>query len=191
MTHLEETLKPDVRRRAIVDAAIALADSEGLVAVTMRAVAGRLGVGTMTLYSYVEAKDELLDLMLEELSGEMLLDEPVPSDWREALTAIAKRTRAVLEAHPWMFKAATREPGLGVNFLRHVEQSRAAVASLALDNEATAAILAAVDDYTLGHALRARVRRRLARPQPDAGFERGLEWLLDGIEAWLRERPTR
>jgi AcrR family transcriptional regulator len=165
----------DTRRQAIVGAALALADSDGVVAVTMRGVAERLGLGTMTLYSYVGGKDELIDRMVDAVVGEMLVPEPMPPDWRGALRAIALRTHDVFARHPWIFETARRPRGANVR--RHVEQSLAAVAPLGADEATAAAILAAVDDYTIGHALRAH--------GPQSDFERGLGWLLDGIAAEL------
>ena len=197
--------RSDVRRQAIVSAAVALADSDSLAAVTMRSVAARLGVGTMTLYSYVSSKDDLFELMVDEVNREMLVPEPLPSHWRDALRAIALRTRDAIERHPWIFalRAQRRQPREGVNMRRHVEQSRAAVASLGLEGPTAWAILAAVDDYTLGYSVRRQAQRRIARQArgPEGGgagrpapvlrgprasnFELGLEWLLDGIEAAL------
>jgi AcrR family transcriptional regulator len=158
--------RSDVRRQAIVDAAVALADSDGVAAVTMRNVAERLGVGTMTLYSYVTDKHELLDLMGDEVSRSMLLPEPLPRDWRVALRQIALRTHHVLDRHPWIFDARSPRPRHRINTMRHVEQSLEAVAPLGLDPDTTVAVLMAVDDYTLGHAVRKHARRRMFGDRP-------------------------
>jgi AcrR family transcriptional regulator len=172
--------RSDVRRQAIVDAAVALADSEGVAAVTMRNVAERLGVGTMTLYSYVADKHELLDLMSDEVSRSMLVPEPLPGDWREALRQIALRTRDALDRHPWIFDARSPRPRHRINTMHHVEQSLEAVAPLGVDQDTAAAVLMAVDDYTLGHAVRKHVRQRLVRdraatPPVDPAVERAFE----------------
>ena len=100
-------------REEIVHAALAVADDEGFEAVSMRNVAARLGVGTMTLYSYVSSKEDLLDLMFDEVMSELLLPEPLPEDWRGALTAIAQRTRGVWSRHPWMASSIGERSGLG------------------------------------------------------------------------------
>jgi AcrR family transcriptional regulator len=235
--------RSEIRRQAIVDAAVALANSSGLAAVTMRNVAERLGVGTMTLYSYVPSKDELIDLMVDESNRAMLVPPPLPGHWRDALRAISLRTRSAFEQHPWMLDAPPLRIHQRINFLRHVEQSLEAVAPLGLDHETNTALLSAVDDYTLGYTVRSQRRKRIARnvraaaargkPRPHEGwasdpvivaaleagelprlleifggedsahggaakprplmppqadFERGLDWLLDGIEAWLTTR---
>jgi AcrR family transcriptional regulator len=155
------------RRQEIVAAAMELADREGLDAVSMRNIAERLGVGTMTLYGHVSGKDEVLDLMSDEISREMLVPEPVPEHWRAALRAIAVETRATIARHPWVPGAMWRRRTPRVNTMRHVEQSLGALASLDVDGPTTAKILMAVDDYVLGHALRAHARETVTRDAPD------------------------
>src|ERR1700760_4064641 len=100
--HVERPQAPATSRQEIVEAAVKLADQEGIEAVSMRRLAERLGVGTMTPYTYVESKEELLDLMRDEVARAMLVPEPLPGDWREALRQIALRTRDALESNPWM-----------------------------------------------------------------------------------------
>jgi AcrR family transcriptional regulator len=141
-------------RDDLVGAALAIADADGFEAVSMRNVARRLGVGTMTLYSYVASKDDLLDLVFDELMGELLVPEPLPDDWREAISAIARRTRDVWLRHPWIASSIGERSGFGPNAMRHVEQSLAAVELLGIEGADAFAALGAVDDYALGHAMR-------------------------------------
>jgi AcrR family transcriptional regulator len=141
-------------REEIVQAALAVADDEGYEAVSMRNVAARLGVGTMTLYSYVTSKDDLLDLMFDEIMRELLLPEPLPEHWRDALAAIERRTREVWLRHPWIASSIGDRSAFGPNSMRHVEQSLAAVSGLGVDGPEAFVVLAAVDDYTLGHTMR-------------------------------------
>ncbi len=160
-----------IRRQQIVDAAVALADAEGLEAVSMRHLAEQLGLGTMTLYSYVASKDELLDLMRDEVARAMLVPEPLPEDWREALRQISVRTRDALEAHPWHFDAEPQRPRRRINSMRHVEQSLAVVEMLRVDLKTGGAVLMAVDDYVVGHCLRRRARERMVEAVRAAGPE--------------------
>src|SRR3954471_20963784 len=111
------------RRHEIVAAAVRIADAEGVDAVSMRRLADELGVATMTPYTHVESKDELIDLMRDAVAAEMLLPEPLPDDWRTALRAIAHKTKDALEAHPWSLDVTPRRPRARINRLRHVEQS--------------------------------------------------------------------
>ncbi len=150
-------------RQAIVEAAVKLADQEGIEAVSMRRLAERLGVGTMTPYTYVASKEELLELMRDEVAREMLVPEPLPGDWREALRQIALRTRAALEAHPWGVSARPAGSLVRINLARHIEQSASVVETLGVDPKVGTAALAAVDDYVIGHCLRLRSRQRTIR----------------------------
>ncbi|HEY1854050.1 MAG TPA: TetR/AcrR family transcriptional regulator C-terminal domain-containing protein [Solirubrobacterales bacterium] len=154
---------PATSRQEVVEAAVKLADEEGIEAVSMRRLAERLGVGTMTPYTYVESKEELLDLMRDEVARAMLVPEPLPRDWREALRQIALRTRAALEAHPWAASARPHGLRVRINLARHIEQSASVVETLGVDPKVGAAALAAVDDYVIGHCLRLRARQRVLR----------------------------
>ena len=149
-------------RAAIVAAAIAIADDNGLEAVSIRHLAGKLDARPMSLYSHIERKGDLVDLMIDEVMGGAIIAGEVPDDWREALRQIAGRTRAVARAHPWMIALAFRRPRLGPNALRHIDQSLAAVARLDLAPGRKRAALLAVDSYTLGF-----VRWEVLTPIPD------------------------
>jgi AcrR family transcriptional regulator len=138
-------------REAIVAAAIGLADTHGLDAVSIRRVAAALKTRPMDLYRYFARKDELIDLMVDAVIAGALLDE-IPRDWRGALAAIARALRAVCLAHPWMVTAAGQQALLGPNVLRHAEQSLEATAALGIDWPKRLAIWRAVDSYTMGHA---------------------------------------
>jgi AcrR family transcriptional regulator len=149
------------RRQEIVAAAVRIADAEGVDAVSMRRLADELGVATMTPYTHVESKDELIDLMRDAVAAEMLLPEPIPDDWREALRAIAHRTKAAFEAHPWSLDTASRRPRARINRLRHIEQSVEIMVRLEVAPQTGRAILMSIDDYVIGYCLRKRLRQRM------------------------------
>jgi AcrR family transcriptional regulator len=187
-------------REQIAAVALSIADAEGFDAVSMRRVAAQLGAGTMSLYHYVRSKEDLVALMDDALMGESVLpDDEVPGDWREALAAIARRTREVFVRHPWAVRSLQGEgavPGapVGPNAMRHFEQSLAALASAPLDFALKVDVLAMVDDYVLGHALRAgelRLRREMDPDQVAAAVEVGMEALGSGrypqLEALSRD----
>ncbi len=146
--------RPRHTREQIAATALAIADSEGIEAVSMRRVAAELGAGTMTLYHYVASKNELVALMEDAVMGELLVPEgELPGDWREALTAIARRTRATFIRHPWAV-SGMRGTGMSPHALRHFEQSLAAVAGTGLDAAARLDVVATVDDYVSGFVLK-------------------------------------
>ncbi len=104
----------------VVAAAVALADADGMDAVSMRAVAERLGVTAMALYTYVPSKRELLDLMYDATMAELARDADdatgrpdAVDDWRAALTAWAERLWAFYLRHPWVVQVSQARPVLG------------------------------------------------------------------------------
>jgi len=162
--------QPRISRQHIAAAALAIADAEGFEAVSMRRIARALGTGTMSLYRYIAARDELLALAGDALTAEALVEGPLPAGWREALTLIARQTRAAYLRHPWsvhfiLSAAAISATVTGPNGLRHVEQSLAAMAGAPMDAREKLEVLFIVDDYVFGHLLRAGH----ARPGAEAG----------------------
>src|SRR5262245_19655373 len=149
-------------RDDIVAAAIDLADAEDLQAVSIRRIAAALRTRPMGLYSHIARKDDLLDLMLDQVLGELLLDR-LPDGWRQALRAIAQRTRAAARRHPWIIGALGQRPTIGPNGMRHREQSLAAVADLDVDLFRKHALLEAVDAYTIGHVTMELAERETKR----------------------------
>ncbi len=156
-------------RGSIVAAAIEIADGEGLEAVSIRRLATELGARPMSLYSHIERKGDLIDLMVDEVMGGSVLPESPPSgDWRDDLRRIAERTRENIRSHPWMIAVAFRRPFIGPNALRHIDQSLAAVSELSLPPERKRAVLLVVDTYTLGF-----VRWELKAMESGAGDDSG------------------
>ncbi|MGW2100089.1 TetR/AcrR family transcriptional regulator [Streptomyces olivaceoviridis] len=116
-------------RERIVAAAITLADEGGLEAVSLRKVAARLNAGPMRLYGYISTKEELFDLMVDEVYAE-ILPEAQPGDWREALRVLAHRTRQAALRHEWLADLLGRRPALGPNGLAVTEATLAALDGL-------------------------------------------------------------
>lgn len=112
-------------RERIVAAAVALADEGGLEAVSLRKVAARLGAGPMRLYGYISTKEELFDLMVDEVHAEILPEEQ-PGGWREALRILAHRTRQAALRHEWLADLLGGRPTLGPNGLAVAEATLAA-----------------------------------------------------------------
>lgn len=136
----------------IAAAALAIADAEGFAAVSMRRVAQELGVGTMSLYYYAKSKAELISAMDDALMAEVLVPT-LPKDWREALTAIAVRTRDVFVRHPWVLSSMQSAPP-GENGMLHMEQCLQALAKTRMTTEEKLTLLALVDDFVFGYTLR-------------------------------------
>ncbi|RPE40130.1 TetR family transcriptional regulator [Streptomyces sp. Ag109_O5-1] len=121
-------------RDRIVAAAVALADDGGLEAVSLRKVGARLNAGPMRLYGYISTKEELFDLMVDVVQGEILPEEQSgeqPGDWREALRVLAHRTRQAALRHEWLADLLGGRPSLGPNGLAVTEAKLAALDGLA------------------------------------------------------------
>ncbi len=140
----------------IVAAAIELADAEGLPALSMRRVADRLGVGVMSLYTYVPGKAELVDVMLDTVYGEADLPEPAEEGWRARLERIARSNRSLYRRHPWLLQVATSRPVLGPNVIAKYDHELQAVAGLGLTEIEMDLLVTVIADYVHG-AVRAAV----------------------------------
>jgi AcrR family transcriptional regulator len=106
----------------IVDTAIRILDAEGLDGVSMRRVAQELGTGPASLYAHVSNKDELLELMLERIAGEVRLpDELDPSRWQEQMKEIARSMQRVWMSHADIAKVSLINIPTGSNQLRIAE----------------------------------------------------------------------
>lgn len=149
----EKERRPTLTRPAVVAAAIRLADAEGLAAVSIRRVAAELGGRTMSLYTHIDSKDDLLDLMREQVAAEVVIKGDLPADWRTAIRLIATRERETALRHPWMIHMLTHAGHLGPNALRHLDQSLKALAPLTPDPRAALHVATAIDHYVIGHVI--------------------------------------
>jgi AcrR family transcriptional regulator len=138
-------------REDIVDAAIAIADAEGTEAVSMRRIARDLGVGAMSLYWHVSAKEELQSLMVTAVQAD--LPEPA-GDWRADVTAFARTVRAALIRHPWAIDYLISGPPTGPRDARNTEQLMAALGGLDLDTKTMAWAGMAIATYVAGAVVR-------------------------------------
>jgi AcrR family transcriptional regulator len=160
-------------REEIVRAAIAVADAEGPDAISMRRIARELNSGVMSLYWHISSKEELLDLILDAVQGE--LETPEPSgDVRADLRAIARSTRSALLRHRWVMPFMAGRPPMGPKGLRNADRSLATFGGLELDKATAMNILMTVATYVMGAVLR---EQQEARGEQDR--ERQLAGLSD------------
>ncbi|MFG3441045.1 TetR/AcrR family transcriptional regulator C-terminal domain-containing protein [Nonomuraea sp. NPDC047897] len=125
----------ELSRERVVRTAIDLADAEGLDALSMRGVAARLGVATMTIYRHVAGKDELVLLMADTAFGELGYPEEPPGGWRARAERAARTLWAVHRRHPWLAQLNSLFRPLPLpNLLVHGEQLLAALEELGLDD---------------------------------------------------------
>ncbi len=193
-------------RTRIVAAAVAVADAEGLDAVSMPRLARELGTAPMSLYRHVPHKDALVDLMLDAAIG------PPPAvgegTWRERLAMWARANLGVFRRHPWTLPLVTAARRMGPQECAWGESGLRVIADAGLAPEGCGRVLQLVNAYVRGAAVPvadrapdpAAIERSgragelplmlaLLTPPPsgpgddDAGFEFGLARVLDGVEA--------
>ncbi|MEU2836995.1 TetR/AcrR family transcriptional regulator C-terminal domain-containing protein [Streptomyces sp. NPDC007076] len=147
--------KPGLSLARIVDAAVAVAASEGLGGVSMGRVAKDLGASTMSLYRYVSAKDELYVLMQEAAMGP---PPPLPapergSGWREALARWACAQRRVFHRNLWMLRIPVSGPPVSPNSVAWWEQGLQALEETGLDAGEKVSVILLVNGFVRNEAL--------------------------------------
>lgn len=166
--------------RAIVAAAIELADAECLDAVSMRNVAERLKVGAMSLYTHVPGKAELTDLMMDTVYSQLYADvnDPAsqPGGWREALKFIAARNWSLYQQHPWMLQIIRARPLLGPNASLKYEAELRPLDRLGLTDVEMDAALTLVLTHVEGTA---RGQAHLEQTQHDTGMSEAEWWVVN------------
>jgi AcrR family transcriptional regulator len=143
-------------REAIVDAALDIVDREGLDALTMRTVAHSLGTGPASLYAHVANKEQLVELLVERVIGEIEIgDQPDPARWTEQLKQTARDLRRTFASHGDLARASFGRIPTGENALRGAEWMTAvlraggvadSVAGLAVDMLAAYVMAIAYED---------------------------------------------
>lgn len=156
----------------VVGAAVEIADAEGLAGVSMRKVAGRLGVTVMSLYRYVPGKEDLLDLMLEMATPDPATLRDWPADWRGRLTAYAQEMRTLLVGRPWMLDIPISTPPMGPHNFAWMDLALGALADTPLTEDDKLGILVMVTGYVMNEA-RQTVAMQRAVSRTGVGYQ---EW---------------
>jgi AcrR family transcriptional regulator len=118
----------------VVAAAVAIADADGIDAVSIRAVAERLGVSPMSLYTYVPTKADLFALMIDDVHARMERTKPKGRGWRARVVAVAEDNRRLYEQHPWLVALPPNRPPLGPGTVGKYEYELQALADTNLDD---------------------------------------------------------
>jgi AcrR family transcriptional regulator len=147
--------RPTLTVDAIVSAAIELADEAGLGALSMRALAERLGVGTMSLYTHVPGKAELIDVMLDTVLGETATPDPLPEGWRARLELVARENAALFHRHPWMLEIVTFRPPMGPGVIAKYDRELRALEGIGLSDVEMDSVLALLLGYVQSSARQA------------------------------------
>jgi AcrR family transcriptional regulator len=136
----------------VIRTAVAVADAKGSAALTMRAVAGPLGVEAMSLYHHVAGREDILDGMVDAVFGEIELP-PQGTDWRTAMRRRAESARAVLRRHPWAVGLMDSRSSPGPATLRHHDAVIGALRAGGFSLRMTAHAVSVIDSYLYGFVL--------------------------------------
>ncbi len=150
--------KPRFSTEDVVQAAIAIADRDGLPAISMRSVAQAVGVSPMAIYTYVRSKSELLALMFDRVMGE---GEELPAGlgWRESLEFMAKARWNLSQRRPWLLGLALHRPPLGPNLMSRIESVMSALDGLGLTELEKDMLVDVLHNYIEGALHEAREAR--------------------------------
>ncbi|MFD6437481.1 TetR/AcrR family transcriptional regulator [Streptomyces venezuelae] len=207
--------REQLSREQIVAEAVRLLDADGLEALSMRKLGTRLDAGATSLYRHVANKDELIELVVDEVYGELAVPTATgPAEWRDAAADSARSLRAMILRHPWV-ASVLGQVGLvhlGPNVTKMSERMAAVYRTAGFPEAETELALSTVISYVIGMAtseaaylsLIARsgtTEREFAeRLRGDAGpdartddpervreetFDYGLQRVLDGLQARL------
>jgi len=207
--------RPALDLARIADAGIAVADADGLPAVTMQRVAADLGFTKMSLYRYLPGKAELVALMVERAAGE---PPPIaPDGWRDGLVEWSRRLLDTYLRHPWALEATVGPRPVGPNELGWMEtalailartgltggerldtlavltgQVRMIAAQAAAARDPEAALLSALAEPLREHGHRypalVATLAEVGQSGRDQAFEFGLDRILDGVQALISGR---
>ena len=139
-------------RTRVVTTAVALADEKGGAGVTMRALAGQLGVEAMSLYNHVSGRDDILDGMVDAVFAE--IDLPAPTaDWKQAMRDRAASSRAALRRHPWAVGLMDSRSRPGPATLRHHDAVIGVLRAGGFSVAMAAHAFSVIDSYLYGFVL--------------------------------------
>ncbi|WP_030443246.1 TetR/AcrR family transcriptional regulator [Actinoplanes subtropicus] len=168
---------------AVVSAAIRLADAEGLAAASMGRLATTLDVGTMTLYTYVKSRSDLLDLMVDQALLDRALPGPGearPRGWRAQVELFGERTRAVYRSHPWLAQVSRMRPPIGPGTIAESEYVLSVVTQTGLPLERLSTAATVIAGFVTAAAHRDAEAELLRR----ATGESNDTWWLSRAELW-------
>ncbi|MFR9749767.1 TetR/AcrR family transcriptional regulator [Nocardia sp. 004] len=152
MTDTSAGYRIPVTKQRVLAAAVAVADEQGVEALTMRKVADRLGVEAMSLYHHVSNKAEILDGMVDAVFEEIARPEP-GAEWRAALQERAVSVRAALQRHPWAVGLMESRANPGPATLRHHDSAIGALREAGFSIAMSAHALSVLDSYVYGFVL--------------------------------------
>jgi AcrR family transcriptional regulator len=155
----------ELTREAVIDAAAELVAERGYAALSMRALAERCGVATMTLYRHVRTKEDLLGALTDRVLAEIELPAPGARPWPEQIATVFRSVHDLLLEHPDLVDIVARQHVAGEAAYRGAEVVLDALRRAGIEGEAAASAFAALFAFTLGFT-----QQQLQTSGPDAGL---------------------
>jgi AcrR family transcriptional regulator len=195
LDQVASTARTALTAQRIATVAVGVADADGLDAITMRRLATELGVAPMAAYRHVAGKDDVLELMVDLIYGEVEL--PEDADWPATMRALARDLRAMVLRHPWLTQVTV--PELTPNRMALAERALAVLRSADLDADTSMSIFRTVVAYVHGAASTEIGLRRLMEDrgwidgtETRTGLAAQMAWLLNtgrypSFERYVRE----
>ncbi|GAA2168384.1 TetR/AcrR family transcriptional regulator [Actinomadura napierensis] len=183
--------KPKLTAERIVRTAIAVADADGLDALSMRRIADELGVAPMSIYTYVPGKAELIDVMLDRAFAELTPADGVTGGWRAKLEHIARDNWDLFHRHPWLLHVAAVRPPMGPAVFGKYEFELRAIDGIGLTDLEMDSVVALVTGFAESSA---RVSVNAAEAERRSGMTDAQWWealvpLLEQIDTGGKDYP--
>ncbi|MGN0062924.1 MAG: TetR/AcrR family transcriptional regulator [Nocardioides sp.] len=170
----------------VVDEAIAICDADGLTGLTVRRVADALGMSTMSVYTHVNSRDDLLVLMVDEMHARAVgrgqgWSGRASGAWRTRVRTVAEDNKDLLRAHPWMLEVDDPRTALGPGTIAKYDHELAAFDGTGLDDLQRDAALSFVLDFVEASS------RRLVQAEVAGGFGEVWAESADPLAAYVGE----
>jgi TetR/AcrR family tetracycline transcriptional repressor len=194
-----------ITRQQVVDAATRVVRAGGYEQMTIRSLAGELGVSPMSLYRHVRDKDDLLDEVVDTLLSEVWRPRSREDEWRAWIAEAADKLRGFLVSQPAALHVYLGHPVVSASALARMEAMMRVLREAGLSEAAARRAYGAIHTYTIGFAALEASRAREARAEHDADdlarqlaayttpqqFAKGLGYLLEGVSHSARVDPDR
>jgi AcrR family transcriptional regulator len=152
-----------LHRDQIVAAAMELLDAEGVAGLSMRKLAAKLGSGATSLYWHVPTKDDLIDLLIDEVWGEIDVPEPELAGWRSGALLFAHSLRSAVLRHRWLPEVMYTRPSTGPHAMSMGERSLVLFGAAGFADHELDLAMGSLMSYVLGCASAEVATREMAR----------------------------
>ena len=165
-------------REQIVATAMELLDTEGLTGLSMRKLAAKLGAGATSLYWHVPTKDDLIDLLIDEVWGEIDVPEPELAGWRSGALLFGHSLRSAVLRHPWLPEVMYTRPSIGPKAMGLGARGMVLFGAAGFSEREVDLAMGSVMSYVLGTASAEVATREMARK---SGLSEK-EWVAEMLE---------